>query len=146
MKWQAICEQTCTIIPVKLRSFYFKFIHRALPCKYTLYKMHIVETEYCQHCYNVPETFMHMFWGLYLCKKLWNIIWKYLSIRANKTFEAGIDSVMLCNIIKKTKSSHLFPQFQNHTCLPTNMQEKYLTQLNVGIRYYTIKIQKKSYT
>ena len=55
MKWQAICEQIYTIIPVKLRSFYFKFIHRALPCNYTLYKMCIVETEYCRHCYNVPK-------------------------------------------------------------------------------------------
>ena len=32
-KWETICFQICYIIPVKLRSFYLKFMHRALPCK-----------------------------------------------------------------------------------------------------------------
>ena len=103
MKWQAICEQICTIIPVKLRSFYFKFIHRALPCNYTLYKMCIVETEYCRHCYNVPETLMHMFWDCPYAQKLWNFIWQYLSISANKKLEVDIDSVMLCTYNKENQ-------------------------------------------
>ena len=38
-KWETICSQIHYDIPVKLRSFYFKFIHRALPCNYTWYKM-----------------------------------------------------------------------------------------------------------
>ena len=42
-KWETICSQISYIIPVKLRSFYFKFIHRALPCNYTLYKMNITQ-------------------------------------------------------------------------------------------------------
>ena len=60
-KWETICSQICYIIPVKLRSFYFKYIHRALPCNYTLDKMKITQTDYCRFCYNVPETLMHMF-------------------------------------------------------------------------------------
>ena len=47
-KWETKCSQICYIIPVKLRSFYFKFIHRALPCNYTLYKMKITQTDYCR--------------------------------------------------------------------------------------------------
>ena len=42
-KWETICSQICYIIPVKLRSFYFKFIHRALPYNHTLYKMKITQ-------------------------------------------------------------------------------------------------------
>ena len=42
-KWETICSQIYYIIPVKLKSFYFKFIHRALPCNYTLYKMKITQ-------------------------------------------------------------------------------------------------------
>ena len=61
-KRETICSQICYIIPVKLRSFYFKFIHRALPYNYTLYKMKITPTDYCRFCYNVPEILMHMFW------------------------------------------------------------------------------------
>ena len=61
-KWETICSQICYIIPVKLRSFHFRFIHRALPCNNTLYKMKITQTDYCRFCYNVPEIFMHMFW------------------------------------------------------------------------------------
>ena len=42
-KWETICSQIFYIIPVKLRSFYFKFTHRALPCNYSLYKMKITQ-------------------------------------------------------------------------------------------------------
>ena len=58
MKCQAICEQMCTIISIMLRSCYFKFIHRALPCNFILCKMCIMETKYCWHFYIVPETLM----------------------------------------------------------------------------------------
>ena len=42
-KWEPICSQICYIIPIKVRSFYFKFIHRALPYNYTLHKMKITQ-------------------------------------------------------------------------------------------------------
>ena len=103
MKWQAICEQICTIIPVKLRSFYFIFIHRALPCNYTLYKMCIVETEYCWHWHNVPETLVYMFCDWLYPQKPWNIIQQYLSISANKKFEVETDSEMLCTYDKENQ-------------------------------------------
>ena len=103
-----------------LRSFYFKFMHRALPCNYTLYKMCIVETEYCWHCYNVPGTLMHMFWDCPCVQKLLNIIWKYLSISANKKFEVDIDSVMLCTYDNENKIFTLY--FHGCEIIPVFLQ------------------------
>ena len=60
-KWETIWPQICYIIPVKLRSFYFKIIHRALPCNYTLYEMKITPTDYSVSCYNIPQTIMQRF-------------------------------------------------------------------------------------
>ena len=71
IKWETKCSQICYIIPVKLRSFYFKFIHRALTCNYTLHKMKIAQRDYCRCFYNVPETLMHMFWECSYVQKLW---------------------------------------------------------------------------
>ena len=47
IKMQTKCEQICTIIQVTVRSLYFKFKQGVLPYNYTLYKMCILETEYC---------------------------------------------------------------------------------------------------
>ena len=79
-KWETLCSQICYIFPMKLRSFYFKLIHRALPCNYTLYKMKITQTDYCRFCYNVPQTLMHMFWECPYVRKLWKAIWALVSI------------------------------------------------------------------
>ena len=62
-----------------------------------------METEYCRHCYNVPETLVHMFWDCPYAQKLWNIIWQYLSISANKKLEVDKDSVMLCTYNKENQ-------------------------------------------
>ena len=77
-KWETTCSQICYIIPVKLRSFYFKFIHTALPCNYTLYKMKITQITadfaimsqrpLCTCSGNVPmcKSYGKQFWTLFL--------------------------------------------------------------------------------
>ena len=50
-----------------------------------------------------------MFWDCPYPQKLWNAIWQYISLIANKKFEIDIDNVILLNMIKKNKSSLLFP-------------------------------------
>ena len=71
-----------------------------------------------------------------------NIIWQYLSISANKKLVVDIDSVMLCTYNKENQIFTLISTIVKSNLLPASMMEKYLTQLNVGIRYYTIKIQR----
>ena len=65
--------------------------------------MYIVETEYCQHCYNVPETLVHICGDCPYTQKLWDIILQYLSISANKKFEVDIHSAMLCTYNKENQ-------------------------------------------
>ena len=95
-KWETVCSQICCIILVKLRSFYFKFIHRALPCNYTLYKMKITQTDYCRFCYNVPETLMHMLWECPYVQKLWKTIWDLISIFIVENIDTEMCNVILC--------------------------------------------------
>ena len=82
----------CYIIPVKIRSFYFKLTHRALPCNYALYNMKITQiTTDFAIMYQRP--YAHVL-GRSLCKKLWKTSWDRASI-----FTAENIDTKICNII-----------------------------------------------
>ena len=46
---------------------------------------------------------MYMFRDCPYAPKLWNSIWQYLSLGANKKFEVDIDIVMLCTNDKENE-------------------------------------------
>ena len=122
------------IIPVKLRSFYFKFIHRALPCNYTLYKMKITQTDYCTFCYNVPETLMYMFWECPYVQKLWKTIWDLVSIFTAKNTDTKMCNIILCTHNKENQIYTLISTIVKAYILHANMHTKFLIMLNAGTK------------
>ena len=53
-----------------LRSFNFKFFHRAVPYEARLFKMGIKQTPNCQHCQE-KETITHLYWTCPQSQRLW---------------------------------------------------------------------------
>ena len=98
-KWETVCPQICYIIPVKLRYFYFKFMHRAIPHICTLYKMKIKLADYCRIRYNVTETFMHMFIECLHVPKFWKTIKDFTSISTANNDKMKIMTQKKCDIM-----------------------------------------------
>ena len=76
-----------------------------------------------------------MFWD---CPYAQNM---YLLVQIKK-FEIGLDSVLLGTYNKENEIFRCISTIMKSHLLACNVQEKYLTQLNGGTRYYTIKIQR----
>ena len=95
--------QNILFIPVKLRSFYFKLIYRALQCNCTMPKMKITQTDYCIFCYNVPEILMHMFWECFYVQNLWKTIWDLVSIFTAEDIDTEMCNIILCTYKKENQ-------------------------------------------
>ena len=103
-KWETICFQICYIIPVKLRSFYFKFIHRVLPCNYTLYKMKLTQ---------ITADFAILSWGplcmcfrnVPMCKSYGRQFGTLFLYSQQKTLTLKCVMLYYAPIIKKNKST-----------------------------------------
>ena len=81
-----------------LRSFYFKFIHKALPCNYTLYKMKITQRYSCSFCCHVWQTILHIFLGMPLCSK---VMENNIYIFTAENIDTGMCNILLCTYNKE---------------------------------------------
>ena len=71
-KWETICgsiknNSTYT----KIRTFQIKYLNRALPTNYTLYKMKIQKDDLCNFCKQESGTWSHIYWDCPIVVNFW---------------------------------------------------------------------------
>ena len=75
----------CTI-ETQLRSFYFKFFHRAICLNYFLHKIGRIESPSCFFCNELPETIPHLFCDCKIVSPLWDELCFYINCATNESF------------------------------------------------------------
>ena len=105
--WPSICNIHTQFVSIKMRSFYWKFINRAIITKSRLMLWGSVQEDRCTFCQEQTETFFHVFWECHYTARLWHqlIQWCKLFIDPNtecspqKCLLLGFPSVPLNNVM-----------------------------------------------
>ena len=71
LDWSAIWAQSKSFISVKLQSFHWHFINRAIGTNVRLCKFNTSVSSLCTFCSQEDETFFHLFWECSRVQQLW---------------------------------------------------------------------------
>ena len=99
--WSSICKIRFQITSVKLQDFYWKFIHRALPTNYRMFKMKMVDSPLCSFCKQEEETFIHLFWHCPRIQGLWAPLLDWCDVNMNITETLSMQNCILFGFEKQ---------------------------------------------
>ena len=75
--WKLICRTMNHVVSMKLRSFMWKFLNRAIPTNMLLHKMGRIQSPECGFCKASPQFYFHLFWECPEVQKLWKELIKW---------------------------------------------------------------------
>ena len=81
----------------KLRSFQFRFIHKALVMNTQLYKWKITSNDLCCNCNKKPETVLHFFCECEVARKLWLDVKLHVLGKYGAPLQTDIVSILFGN-------------------------------------------------
>ena len=93
--WPNICKLRKDFVPVKLQTFHWKFINRALPYNGFLFKIITLSSPLCSFCKEQDETFIHLFWDCTLVKQLWDKLIQWCKIHVDADFNYSQSACLL---------------------------------------------------
>ena len=105
-RWASICKLSVQFVPIKLRTFLWRFINRAFFTNAHLFEINRCDDPLCTHC-GLVETFLHIYWECDKVRDLWRQLFawcrKYVPTKehlgCNACLLLGFRSTMLNNII-----------------------------------------------
>lgn len=79
---------------VRTRIFQYKINLNCLMTNTRLYKMNIIDNEYCTHCNNFLETTRHLFWDCIHAVKIWNDFKSWYETNCNKNVDLDYKKII----------------------------------------------------
>ena len=108
LEWPNMCKIRHDFVSVKLQSFYWKFINRAISTNRDMVKMKIIASPMCSFCKVQEETFMHLFWECDVVKDLWSQLIQWCKNYVDKVFVYSPSTCLLLGAPGKPVLNNVF--------------------------------------
>ena len=113
-----MCKKIYSITNIpRLRSFQYRFVHRAIVLNSHLFRWNMRESNACSVCGEEKETLLHLFFTCEKIKALWEDVSIFTEQFTGYTFELTLDNIMWCNSDNKlinsiilTVKQHIYSQ------------------------------------
>ncbi len=102
--WPRIFGAAKKLVPVKLKSFHFRFVHRLISCPQFQYNMGFSQSNTCTFCEAQVGTYAHTFWYCSKIRKFWNSVYG-----SPVLFPSSNSIVPFCQAVRR---------FQGYFCSP----------------------------
>ena len=88
---------------VKLRSFQYRVIYRALVLNIHLYRWGMIRDNRCSLCHTQPETLYHLFWECAITQHFWEEVRSVIKLFTNQQIQFNYCEIMFNSLVDNRK-------------------------------------------
>ena len=114
LDWPAICALGQQFLSVRIKTFHYKFIYRAVPYNTFLFAINKVSSPLCTFCKAEEETFIHLYWDCPKVQAFWSKLIKWCKTFASKNFDYNCVNCLLLGDPKSPALNNIFVWCKYH--------------------------------